>query len=61
MGGLFLAMQVVFVDLVVDAARRDPEQTGGLRLIAVGFVQSSFEQEPFAILEGAREVPAVEV
>ena len=49
------------MDLVIDAARRNPKQTGGLRLIAVGFVQGGFEEEPFAILESAREIPAAEV
>ena len=38
-----LPMQVVFVQLVVDAAGGDPEQLGRMRLIAVRPVQSGLE------------------
>ena len=43
-GRVGLAVQVVFVQLVVDAAGGDPEEPRGVRLIAVRLVQRGFEQ-----------------
>ena len=37
-------MQLVFVNLVVDATWSDPEEPGCLRLIALRLVQRSFQQ-----------------
>jgi len=51
----------MFVDFVVDAARRDPKQAGHVRVLTVGLVQRGFEAQPFALMEGAGEVPAVQV
>ena len=56
-----LVMEVILVNFVIDAARRDPKQSGHVRLIAVSLVECGFEEQPFAILEGACEVPIVTV
>jgi hypothetical protein len=56
-----LQSQLVLVNLVVHAARCDPEKAGYLRLIAMGFMQSDFDQQPFAIFKGSCEIPSIEV
>jgi hypothetical protein len=47
----FLMIQLVFVNFVVDAARREAEQFGGLRLIAARQIERRFEQELLAIFQ----------
>jgi hypothetical protein len=56
-----LPRQLVFVQLVVDATGRNPEQLGRVQLIPMRPVQCSLEQYPFAVLQRLREVPAIEV
>ena len=58
---VMLTRQVVFVQLVVDATGRNPEQLGRVQLIPMRPVQCSLEQYPFAVLQRLREVPAIEV
>ena len=50
----------MLADLVVDAPRRDAEQTCGLRLIAVRGLQRHLHQRSFARGERSREIPAVQ-
>ena len=44
LGQSVLALQLVFVDLVVDAAWRDPEEPGRSGLIAARFMKRGFKQ-----------------
>src|SRR5437764_3923219 len=54
-------VKFVFAELVVDAARRDVEQPGGLCLIAAGAAEGQFQKESLAVFERTRETPAVEI
>ena len=42
-GSSFLMMQVVLVELIIDATGRDAEQAGRLRLVPMSLVHSGFE------------------
>jgi hypothetical protein len=56
--GMVSEVQLVLVDLVIDAAWRDSEETSRLRSIAARFMQGGFYQQSLAVLYRSCEVPA---
>ena len=55
----FSARQVIFAQLVVDAARRQPEKARGLRLVVVHLLHRRFDDLAFAMGEARVELPSV--
>ena len=52
-------MELVFLQLVIDAARSDADQPGHFRLISAGRLKNTLKKNLLAVFERLREIPAV--